>query len=271
MTEKSRSWRTKAWLAAAGVLAAILCIPLHYQVKCECQVQPFTHRFIAAPFDGRLEKAFVGPGDLIHRDTVLARMEGHNSRWELAGVEADHGQAVKRHDAALAGRDMVAAQLAKLEAERLQLKTNILERRSNHLEIRSPIDGVVISGDQERAEGAPLTIGQSLFEVAPLDKMVVELAVPEDEITHIQSNFNVMIELDAFPRKKINGTIHKIHPRSETKADRNVFIAEVHIDNLEGTLRPGMNGHAKIRAARHLLAWNLFHKAWHFILSGLGF
>ena len=84
---------------------------------------------------------------------------------------------------------MVTAQLAKLEADRLELKTKILELRSNHLEIKSPIDGVVISGDQERAEGAPLTIGQALFEVAPLDKMVVELAIPEDEITHIKQNF----------------------------------------------------------------------------------
>ena len=101
--------------------------------------------------------------------------------------------------------------------------------------------------------------------------MVVELAVPEEEITHIQPNFSVVIELDAFPRKKIHGTIAKIHPRSETKEDRNVFIAIVHIDNIEGTLRPGMNGRAKIRTDRHPLAWNLFHKPWQFVLSALGF
>jgi hypothetical protein len=129
----------------------------------------------------------------------------------------------------------------------------------------------VLSGDQQRAEGAPLTIGQSLFEVAPLDNMVVELAVAESEITHIRQNMAVVIELDAFPRRKIDGAIVKINPRSETKEERNVFIAEVHIDNVDGTLRPGMNGRAKIRGDRHLLAWNLFHKPWQLLASALGF
>jgi hypothetical protein len=271
LAESRKSWRAPVVLAAAGALAAILCLPLHYQIKCDCQMQPFTHRFIAAPFDGRLEKAFVGPGDVIRQDTVLARMEGRDSRLELAGVEADHGQAMKRRDAALAGHDMVTAQLARLEADRLALQTQILQRRSHHLEIKSPIDGVVLSGDQERAEGAPLTIGQSLFEVAPLDKMVVELAVAESEITHIRQNMAVAIELDAFPRKQIDGAIVKINPRSETKEERNVFIAEVHIDNVDGTLRPGMNGRAKIRGDRHPLGWNLFHKPWQFLASALGF
>jgi len=266
-----KSWRAKLLLITAVVLAATLSMPLHYKVRCDCQVQPFTHRFIAAPFDGKLEKAFAGPGDVIHRGMVLARMEDRDSRLELAGIEADHGQALKRRDAALAGHDMVTAQLASLEVDRLELKTKIFEHRFNHLEIKSPIDGVLLSGDQERAEGAPLTTGQTLFEVAPLDKMVVELAVPEDEITHIQQSFAVVIELEAMPRKKIHGTIVKIYPRSEIREDRNVFIAEVHIDNINGTLRPGMNGHAKIQADRHPLAWNLFHKPWQFVVSTLGF
>ena len=65
----------------------------------------------------------------------------------------------------------------------LDLKLELLESRSKKLEIKSPIRGIVLRGDQKRAEGMPVTLGQNLFEVAPLDKMVVEVAIPERDFT----------------------------------------------------------------------------------------
>ena len=80
-----------------------------------------------------------------------------------------------------------------------------------------------------------------------------------------------MIRLDAFPRQKWTGTIHKIHPRAEAWQESHAFIAEVHIDNQTGTLRPGMNGRARIQADRHTLAWNLLHKPWEYCVTAIGF
>jgi multidrug resistance efflux pump len=65
------------------------------------------------------------------------------------------------------------------------------------LDIKSPIDGVVISGDLKRAEGAPVAIGQTLYEIAPLDRMVAEVAIPDDEISRVRLAQSVTINLDA--------------------------------------------------------------------------
>ena len=63
--------------------------------------------------------------------------------------------------------------------ERLQLTTRLLQDRSRNLIIKSPVDGLVISGDLKRAEGVRLTVGQTLFEVAPLDEMIpADTALP---------------------------------------------------------------------------------------------
>lgn len=268
--ENRRSWRMKAAIVVLGVLLGVLCVPARYRIKCECVLQPVTRRFVAAPFEGLLEKAMAGPGDVVRSGALLARMDGRAIRWELAGIEADRGQAAKRRDAGLATRDMVAAQLASLELAKLEQKTKVLKHRFENLEIKSPINGIVISGDQERAEGAPLTIGQALFEVAPLDQMVVELEIPEDDVSHVRSDMKVSVVLDALPRETLLGTVAKVHPRAEIKEDANVFIAEVLIKNSAGQLRPGMRGRAKILADRHTLAWNLFHKPWDFFVSVLG-
>jgi RND family efflux transporter MFP subunit len=256
----SKSWRWKAGVIGVALIAAILAIPFTYKIKCDCQVQPHTRRFVVAPFEGRLEESLVRQGELVRQGQVLARMDGREIRLDLAAVAAERSRAGKKRDSAMATQKVADAQAAKLEMDRLDLKIQLLEQRIDNLEVRSPIDGVVISGDLERAEGAPLSIGQTLFEVAPLDKMIVELAIPEEEIWYVGENLNATVHLDAYPQHEWTASITKIHPRAEVRQSRNAFIGELQVENNGGTLRPGMNGKAKIAGPRRALAWNLFHK-----------
>jgi RND family efflux transporter MFP subunit len=250
----------KAALAVAALLAAALTLPLPYKIKCDCQVQPVTRRFVAAPFEGRLEKSFVKQGDVVRQGQELARMDGREIRWELAGLVAEHNRASKQRDAAMAAGKVADAQAAKLDMERCHLKIQLLEHRTENLEVRSPIDGIVIGGDLERAEGAPLTIGQTLFEVAPLEEMLVEVAIPEDEISSVAEGLDVSVRLDAYPGRDWHATLSKIHPRAEIRQSQNVFVAELQLQNNDRSLRPGMSGRARIVGPRRSLAWNLFHK-----------
>jgi RND family efflux transporter MFP subunit len=265
-----KRWQGRAALAAAVLMSAAMALPLPYKIKCDCQVQPFTRRYIVAPFEGRLEKSLVKQGDFVTQGQLLARLDGRELRWELAGLVAERSRAAKQRDSAMATQKVADAQAAKLEMDRLDLKIQLLEHRIENLDVRSPIDGIVISGDLERAEGAPLTIGQTLFEVAPLDNMVVELAVPEADISYAHKGQGVTVRLDAYPERAWQAAITSIHPRAEIRQSQNAFIAEVHLDNANQELRPGMNGSAKVLGPRKPLAWNLFHKAADWIARMLG-
>lgn len=263
------SWKGKIALAVAVVLLAAMAIPLPYKVGCDCQIEPVIRRFVAAPFEGTLEKSLVKPGDVVRQGDVLARMDGREIRWERASVEADRDQAIKRRDAAQATHKYAEAQIAKLEMERLDLQLQLLDHRAQNLEIRSPVDGVVASGDLDRAEGAPLTIGQSLFEIAPLEKMIVEVAVEDDEISNVKVGQAVEVRLDAFPSETYEAVVSKVHPRSEIRDEQNVFIAEVKLDNAAGILQPGMKGRAKVVTPDRPLGWIIFHKPWEFATKKL--
>jgi biotin carboxyl carrier protein len=265
-----KSWRGRAALVAMLLLAAVLAMPMPYKVGCDCKLQPVTRRFVAAPYDGTLEKSLVAPGDLVSRDQVMARLDGREIRWELAGLTADYNRAGKQRDAAMAAHNVPNAQQAKLEMERLELKIRLLEHRAENLEIKSPLNGIVVSGDLEKAEGAPLSIGQTLFEIAPLDQMIVEIAVPEEDVAYVKAGDEVVVRLDAYPERRWTGTVSKIHPRAEIREDRNVFVAELTFENPDRLLRPGMNGHAKVTGPRRPLAWNLFHKPWSWAVAALG-
>jgi multidrug efflux pump subunit AcrA (membrane-fusion protein) len=121
---------------------------------------------------------------------------------------------------------------------------------------------VVISGDLRKAEGAPLSTGQTLFEIAPLEEMVLEIGIPEEDISHVQVGQTVQATLNALADRTWTGTIERIHPRSELVDQDYVFVAEVKFSNEHGLLRPGMKGRAKVITAPQMLGWNLFHKAW---------
>lgn len=257
---KSKLTKTIGLIVAC--LAGLMFVPLPYRVACDCEVQPVLRRYVAAPYDGILEKSFVESGDLVETNQVVAHLDGFQLRIELSGLRAELEGAKKRRDSALAQGEVAPSQIARSEMKRHQSKIEILEKQLTHLEVRSPVDGIVVSGDLEKVEGAPVEMGKTLFEIAPLDDMLAEIGIPESEIQYVESGMPVAIKLNAFPFKTWTGTIEKIHPRTEIVTEDSVFIAQVRLPNQENQLRPGMKGAAKIKSRYSPIGWNLFHQSW---------
>ena len=150
-TAKLRKLITKQKAATAAILTAaitgVLLIPVDYRVRCECELQPVSRRFIAAPFDAPLEECFVQPGDVVEQDQILARLDGRELYWEQAGIKADLGKATKEHNTFLSEQEFGDAAIARHEIDRLQNKSALLSKRNNELDIRSPMAGVIVAGD----------------------------------------------------------------------------------------------------------------------------
>ncbi len=262
-SKPANQWsRTQTAFALTLFAAIAMVIPVPYSVYCDCELQPVTRRFVAAPFEGALEKAFVEVGDPVKADQLLARMDGKEVRWEQAGNAAEYERAAKERDAHLADQKFGEAQLAKLQMERLALTTRLLENRNEHLEIRSPIDGIVVSGELKRAEGVRLAMGQSLFEIAPLDQMIVEVEIPEAELARVPAGSAATIRLEAFSGQQLEGTLKRICPRAELRRQQQVFVGEIALPNTAGQFRPGMRGRVSFPNGYATLGWRLFHRAW---------
>ena len=264
--------RRRLTVACLGVviLATFLAWPRPHKIACDCQLQPIVRRFVAAPYDGTLEKTLVQPGDVVAAGDVLAQMDGRETRLELSALEAEYARARKAWEVSLSLDDIHEAQQAKLEMKRLELKMQLLRQQQQNLQIKSPLRGFVISGDLEQSEGAPLSVGQSLFEIAPTERMRVEVVIPEEEIAHVQLGMEMRIRLDAYPRQLFPARITHIVPRAEAREDDFVFLAEAELDNAEEILRPGMNGRATLVGSRRSMAWLLFHKPYESLLMLLG-
>lgn len=250
-----------AMTAAAVIIVAAMALPMPYRMSARCVIEPMQRRFVVAPHQGLIEASLVQPGDVVRAGQTLARMDGREVRWELAGLEADRRQAQQQRDSSLARGELGKSELARLEVEQLDAKLALLRRRESLLELKSPLDGVVLSGSLEKLSSAPVETGQVLFEIAPLDQLRVEVAVPAADYRHIAVGEPVELRFDGRLSEPVSGTLARIRPRSEIRDSADVFVAEVELPNLNESLRPGQRGHAVVSGPRHPLAWNLFHKA----------
>jgi multidrug efflux pump subunit AcrA (membrane-fusion protein) len=262
ITSGIRGAKRQVVLTISILVGIVLLLPIRYTVKAKVEIQPIQHRYVAVPFDGPLEVAHVRPGDIVQEGQLLARLNPREVDYELASLRAELNQSLQEQKRLVATHDFAGSKIAALESERLDLQTKLLQFHHDNLEIRSPIAGVVVSGDWKQSEGMPMSRGATLFEIAPLGRMVVEIAVPESDIAHVREGLPAKFYVESLPNRTMASVIGRVHPRAELKDHENVFIAEIVIDDPENLLRPGMRGRARISSDRHPLGWNLFHQAY---------
>lgn len=248
--------------AVAVATALLMALPMHYRIPCECRIEPVERRFSVAPYDGLIENTFAQPGETVKAGQLLARMDGREVQWELAGVTAEASRAMKERDTHMARLQVPKSIMASLDVDRLTNRTELLKYRAENMELRSAVDGIVLAGSVDRRENFPVTVGQTLYEIAPLDKVRVEVAIPDEDASHVEPGMTVEVRMDALAGEVLSGTIERVRPRSEIRNEDNVFIAEIVLNNPDHKLRPGAEGHARVISSRRCLAWVWFHRAW---------
>lgn len=255
-----KSSRRKTALYAAALVCLLLCVPMRYRIKATCRLEPSQKRFLAAPFDGKLSRCLVEPGDHVTQGQLLAELDGQEIQWELGSVQAELQRAKKERAGYVAAHESGKARLSQHEIEYLESKVQLLTDRISQLDVQSPVDGIVVSGDLTKAEGVPLEVGQTLFEIAPLDSMIAEVSVPEDDVRFVETGQHLKIRFDAFPYDSFETKVQRVRPRSESRDEANVFVATGDIQNRVERLRPGMEGTARIATMMRPLGWILLHK-----------
>ncbi len=264
----ARKWslQKKVTAGVAGLLLLLLLVPVPYRLSADAVVRPQVTRFVVSRYDGMLAKALVRPGDHVRKGQELARLDGRETEVGLAGLQAELDKTKKMRDQATALGNTAAAQMASLDTLRYEQQVTRLRERLNHLTLLSPVDGIVLTGDLQRAEGSPVSRGQTLFEVAPLETMEVEVAIDEQDISRVSEETEVKIHFDAYPEDGRQERFDRIEPRARIRENKNVFVGILRFANPENRLRPGMRGKAKIEVGTRTLGWIILHKPWYTFL-----
>ena len=256
---RGRHW----WSLLLGLsIVGAMFIPAPYRVACNAQVQPQSRRFVAAQFAGVLRNVYSEAGDVVREGDLLAEMDDTELRLELTELQAEVERLTRSRDVNRAESNEVEAVLDGHKLEQAEARLALLTSREQHLQIRSPISGVILSEDLKRAQGLPVRIGQSLFEVAPLDKMRLELRVPADQIGQVQTGQTVLVGLVSQTSGSMTTKVDLILPNAETVDGEHVFLAMADLTGVSNSLRPSENGTAHIKIGQQPVWWIMFHRPW---------
>jgi Barrel-sandwich domain of CusB or HlyD membrane-fusion len=254
------------WIACVAIVFfCLMLVPVPYRPTRSCSVEPSCRRYIASPIEGRIKSILVRPGDEVKAGQLLGKIDDSQILRDLAAAQAELQTHSKKRDIALATRAAGDLRIAQLECQQAQLKIDSLTEQMQRLEIVSPVDGVLVQGDWYGNEGMPVTFGQSLFEVAPLDRMIAEVHLNAEDLTWVHVGSNATLRSETSLTQKWHGTIARMEPQAEVIEDQAVFIGEMEIENTHRLFRPGMKAEVVVNAGNKSLGWVLFRKPYQWL------
>lgn len=249
-----------ATLALAGLVVFFSLASGYYRVTAPAALEGTVQRAITAPQDGYIASAAVRAGDLVELNQSLAALEDKDLRLEKVKWEGEREKFLREYSKALAEGDRARVRILGAQVEQAEARIALLVEQLARTRITAPFTGVVVSGDLTQSLGAPVSRGEVLFEIAPLDSYRVILQVDERDITQIQVGQSGALALSGLPGELLTVRIDKITPVADAEGGNNLFRVEAALDQLSPALRPGMKGVAKIDVDERNLFWIWTHR-----------
>ncbi len=313
-----RLFRGRTFAKIMAVLAAIiLAIVAMIFVRWELTIEgrgslwPKDRAIIYAPPVGSGQGAVVSTVLIEHGDHVSK--DQHLLTLESKDLEKEYRQVLGELDEAVSRLSYIATQLNKgpSPADKLQLmgeqaeyeirrdtalqKKDVIDEQMKLLEVRSPIDGIVVSPYEVRRDllQRPVEVGKELLQIADTQgEWVEEVEVPDDDMGPI---LQAMARLEkekaaglkpadaalvayfvsaTDPEHRYYGYVQRKASSAQTKEGKHTvkltvaFPPEVREDFLSRNqeLRPGAEVRARVQCGKSSLAYVLFRdvvQVWH--------
>lgn len=290
-TKKSASWVVGAehtWLklivlAVLGFLLFAIFVKGSDKVDATFVVEPRQKQIVTAPFAGFIKEVYVEPGDhvlsestatalasstrftpympivseIVSRKSQLALMSTEDLQDQIIAAYAEKARYEKEADQAQTEGNEGAKQIALAKVDQVEAQIRLLRHQESQSMIRAQIDGVVVSTtDLKQQIGVAVEPKTTLFEIAPLETLRAELAVPENRIADLEVGDFGELSAAAAPGEYFAFEVERIDPVAQVIEQQNVFIVRARLlpqdeqtANL-ADLRAGMKGVAKVTVGR---------------------
>jgi membrane fusion protein (multidrug efflux system) len=216
---------------------------------------------VAANTAGRVD--WIGPreGQKVNKGDLLVKIDVSALKASL-----DHAQAAykladdlyQRRRRLYDNKIIAKEELDQSETQRILALTDLaqIKVRYNHGFPKSPITGIV--NHLYLDEGEYADIGKPIADIVNIDKIKINVRVPELDVRFVKKGQPTPVKIDAFPDRTLIGTVDfvsfKADPATKT------FLVRSIIDNSGHDIRPGMIGRVAFvrRAIEDAVAAPLF-------------
>jgi hypothetical protein len=282
------TWPKVAAIAVCGLLAFATFCKGEFKVEAPFAFQSSETQVVPAPFDGFLKSVDATIGDLVWTEESSAPFNDLDAMSPLVGmlpkrpasVLATLNTAELRSQRSEAAAEMASAEQqaniaraqgmgkegevkeAEADADKYRAQVDLYDWRIARAAIKTPVDGVIFNGDLKQKLGAPVHVGDELFQVGAREKLRAELTVPEDQIAELQVNQHGELAASTYPGQHIGFTVERINPVSVVSDQHNVYKVRVVFDKgeLKPWMKPGIEGIAKVNVGRARYMWLWTHR-----------
>ncbi|HPI61408.1 HlyD family efflux transporter periplasmic adaptor subunit [Zoogloea sp.] len=245
--------------ALLGVVALGI-IPMDFKVGGTARVEGAVQRVLVAPADGFISQSHVRPGDGVKAGQVLAELAGQDLQLERNKWSSELAQHENAYAAAMARADRTQLVISQARADEARAQLALVDEQLGRIRLEAPFDGVVIRGDLSQSLGAPVQRGDVLLTVAPRDRFRVIIEVDERDIAWIKVAQQGSLALSALPWDTLPLKVVRITPMASPMEGRNVFEVEANLESQPDTLRPGLQGVARISVGEAPVLWAWTHR-----------
>lgn len=183
-------------------------------------------------------------------------LDESHKRYE--GAQAAQSAAESALSSALANIDVAKAKLATVEVdlELAKAETAVAQKKLDELDatiayatLKAPFKGTITArtvdpGDLIRDTGQMAPGQTPLFKIVQLDRVRVQVALPENDVPWAKKGDPATLTLRAMPGKPFEGEISRV-AKGLDEGSRTMLV-EIDLPNPKGLLMPGMYGEAAI-------------------------
>ena len=209
-------------------------------------VEPVRWARVASLIRDRIVEVCDCEGKTVAKGDVLARLDDREVQAQLRELKARE-EFLKREMSRvseLIARNIATTQAferASMDLQQVQAQIMVQLEKINDYTIVAPMDGVVLRRDG--AIGEIAEAGQILFRVGVPKPLQVVAEVNEEDIPRVALGQTVLFRTDAFPDRRLEGTVREITPMGDVAAK--TYRIKVALPD-DTPLKPGMSVEANI-------------------------
>ena len=215
--------------------------------------------------------SLVKPGDLLAQiDTRDVQNQYNQAAADERAAEArlEVSAAQKKRSDEMFSQRVITAQEhetaaldyanAQAAVVRARANTDIAKQRLEDATVSAPVAGTIIERTVSQgmvitgATGNSASGGTTLMKMADLARVRMRAQFNETDIGQIRPGQPAIVIVDAYPDRRFNGLVEKIEPQAVVTQGVTMFPVLVTLDNMDGALKPGMNGEVQVQIDQRL-------------------
>jgi len=205
------------------------------------ETKPWQDVHLASNQGGLAESVEVKEGEKIKKGQLIVKIDVSALKAALDNAQA----AFKLADELFQRRKMLferkiisREELDQAETDR-EVKLGMLRQARVQYEqgfLYSPIDGVI--NHLYVDPGEYLGLGQPVADIVNIDRIEIEVNVPEMDVRYLEPGQQTMVKVDAFPEQTWTGQVEFVAFKADSTTK--TFKVKILVDNPGGNIRPGM-------------------------------